>query len=316
MENLNGKIWVGFVINVLVALWGISDMAADGGTVAAVFITVMVGCLLLTGAGIAMLVRGDPAGGILGAVGSAIFVPIGLICLIGCLQCRDKLRSAAFTETAASGSGAVAEPAEAPVVAAAEPAEEEKCGGPESPAGSDGISATAAAPVVPAKAAPCSEGVAACEEAPAAATDETPLAAFGFADERAWGWTLVLGSVALFFFALYHGTSIMSGSVVCFIMGIVRLVQSRQRLGRHACILYRDHLECVSGVWTSDLVSIPYASIREARYSGSRLRLQLASGDGTTKFAFYFALLASDKRDEARAVLQDKMRELGVLREN
>ena len=315
MENLNEKIWVGFVINVLVALWGISDMAADGGTVAAVFITVMVGGLLLTGAGIAMLVRGDPAGGILGAVGSAIFVPIGLICLIGCLQCRDKLRSAAFTETAAPESRQPAA-AETSAVAAAEPAEEEKCGGPESPAGSDGISATAAAPVVPAKAAPRSEGVAACEEAPAAATDETPLAAFGFADERAWGWTLVLGSVALFFFALYHGTSIMSGSVVCFIMGIVRLVQSRQRLGRHACILYRDHLECVSGVWTSDLVSIPYASIREARYSGSRLRLQLASGDGTTKFAFYFALLASDKRDEARTVLQDKMRELGVLREH
>ena len=114
MEKLNGKVWVGFVINVLVALWGISDMAADGGTVAAVFITVMVGCLLLTGAGIAMLVRGDPAGGILGAVGSAIFVPIVLICLIGCLQCPDKLRNLALATSAGPRPEVPAVPGQAP----------------------------------------------------------------------------------------------------------------------------------------------------------------------------------------------------------
>lgn len=179
----------------------------------------------------------------------------------------------------------------------------------------DGTSAAEEAPVVPAKTAPCSEGVAACEDAPAT-TAETPLAAYRFMDERVWGWTLVLGSLALFFFALYHGTGIMSGSILCFIMGIIRLVQTQQRLGRHACILYRDHLECVSGAWTSDLVSIPYASICEARYSSSKLRLLLASGDGTTRFNVYFYVLEGDKRDEARAVLRDKMRELGVLRED
>ena len=51
MEKLNGKVWVGFVINVLVALWGISDMAADGGTVAAVFSPVMAGGMLLAAGG-------------------------------------------------------------------------------------------------------------------------------------------------------------------------------------------------------------------------------------------------------------------------
>ena len=102
MEKLNGKIWVGFVINVLVALWGISDMATGGGTVGAIFITITAGGLLLTGAGMIMLAQGNPTGGILGAVGSAFFVPIGLICLIGCLQCRDRLRNEALADAPGS----------------------------------------------------------------------------------------------------------------------------------------------------------------------------------------------------------------------
>ena len=55
MEKHNGKIWVGFVINVLVALRGIKDRAADGGTVAAVFSAVMAGGMLLAA-------HGDPTG--------------------------------------------------------------------------------------------------------------------------------------------------------------------------------------------------------------------------------------------------------------
>ena len=165
-----------------------------------------------------------------------------------------------------------------------------------------------------ARAAPGSEGGTARAEAPAAPA-ETPLAACGFADERGWGWVLVLGSIALFFFALYHGTAIVSGSLVCFIMGIIYIIQGQQRQGMHACVLYRDRLECVISMWTSDRISIPYAGIREARCSGSRLRLQIASGEGTTKVTIYFGLFESNKRDEIRTALQDKMRELGVLRE-
>ena len=89
MEKLNGKIGVGFVSKVLVALRGIKDRAADGGTVAAVFSAVMAGGMLLAA-------HGDPTGSMSGAAGSAILVPIVLICLIGCLQCRDKLRNVAL----------------------------------------------------------------------------------------------------------------------------------------------------------------------------------------------------------------------------
>ena len=55
MEKLNGKMGVGIVIKVLVALRGIKDRVADGGTVAAVFRAVMAG-------GMVMPAHGDPTG--------------------------------------------------------------------------------------------------------------------------------------------------------------------------------------------------------------------------------------------------------------
>ena len=262
MERLKGKTWAGGVIDVAAALRGIKDMAAKGGKASAVFSAVMAGGMLLAAGGMVMPAHGDPTGSMPGAAGSAILVPIVLICLIGCLQCRDKLRNVALATSAGPGS--------------------------------DGTPAT--------------------EEAPAA-TAETPLAAYGFVDARGWGWTLVVVGLALLLFALYHGTKIIRGTMLSLTVGLFWLIQSQQSLGRYACILYRDHLECVYSPWKVDLVSIPYARIREARYSRYRLRLLLASGDRTTKFNVYFTLLASDKRDEARAVLRDKMRELGVLRE-
>ena len=66
---------------------------------------------------------------------------------------------------------------------------------------------------------------------------------------------------------------------------------------------------------TSEPVSIPYADIREAGCSYVRLRLRFVSGDGMAKISVYFCRMTRNKRAEARSVLQDKMRELGVLRE-
>lgn len=275
MEYING--WLGFVIDIVVTV-----VFCGVGVVNDGIIFLGVG-LVLTGVGMVMLVRGDPTGGIVGSAGSVLSAPTGLICPSGCLQGRDKLRNAALATAAGPGSGPVEEPGE------------EKGGGPESPAGSDGTPAT--------------------EEAPAA-TAETPLAAYGFVDVRGWAWTLVVVGLALLLFALYHGTKIIRGTMLSLTVGLFWLIQTQQCLGRYVCILYRDHLECIYSPRKADLVSIPYASIREARYSRYRLRLLLASGDRTTKFNVYFTLLASDKRDEARAVLRDKMRELGVLRED
>lgn len=46
--------------------------------------------------GVIMLIRGNPVGGIVGAAGSVFFVPIGLVCMIGCLQGRDDIRFAGY----------------------------------------------------------------------------------------------------------------------------------------------------------------------------------------------------------------------------
>ena len=306
MEHINGKTWLGFVINIVVTavFYGMGVM--DGATI---FFGVG---LLLTGVGIAMLVNGYPAGGIFGAVGSAFFVPIGIICMIGCLQSRDRLRNAALTTAVASGSEEIVTRAEEASVA------------PDAPAASDGTSATKEAPVMMTAAEPCAEAAAApaaSENTPApeqapVTTAETPLAAYGFVDERMGGWLLVLLGIAAFFFGLSLNGQIMSGSVVCLVIGIIRIIQTQQRLDKHVCVLYRDRLECVVGLWTGDLVNIPYAAIREAECSDSKLRLQLASGAGTSTATVYFGRFASAVRDEARTVLRDKLRELGVLREN
>ncbi|HJA77721.1 MAG TPA: hypothetical protein H9774_12835 [Candidatus Desulfovibrio gallistercoris] len=254
MGRLNVKTWLGFVLNMLVVLLGISDLMLNGPTEAASLIVLMAGGLLVTGAGMVLLARGNPAGGILGAAGCILFAPTGLICLIGCLQCRDRLRSKAL--------------------------------------------------------------------AAAAATAETPCAAYGFADDRAGGWLYMLGGFAAFFYGLFYyggvlhdGGVIMAGGEVFSIIGAFRIVRACRRKQEHVCALYRDRLECFPGLWTSEPVSIPYADIREAGCSYVRLRLGFVSGDGMAKISVYFCRMTRNKRAEARSVLQDKMRELGVLRE-
>ena len=184
MGRLNVKTWLGFVLNMLLVLLGISDIMLNGPTEADGLIVLMAGGLLVTGAGMVMLARGNPAGGILGAAGCILFAPIGLICLIGCLQCREKMRNAAL--------------------------------------------------------------------AAAAATAETPLAAYGFADDRAAGWLYMLGGFAAFFYGLFYyggilhdGGVIMAGGEVFSLIGAFRIVRACRRKQEHVCALYRDRLECI-----------------------------------------------------------------------
>ena len=334
MEKLNGKIWVGFVINVLVALWGISDMAADGGTVASVFITIIAGGLILTGVGMIMLAQGTPTGGILGAVGSAVFVPIGLICLIGCLQCRDRLRNealadapgseetgptteevsavadvsvppdgAAATNEAPTTMPAAASPA-APVVAPeSRPAPAEAAAAPRSetvvePA--DGKTA----PEAPAVSESVPDG-----EGPAA---EKPLSAFKFADH-----SLGFGSLAvLFSIALLAVGDIVPGLVAVIVVCVARCMVALKQRDLYVCALYADQLDYASGIWATSQISVPYASIVEASVSGSKLYLVVEKHGSRTNISISLSLIPGDQRREARAVLMDKMRELGVLREN
>ena len=333
MEKLNGKIWVGFVINVLVALWGISDMAADGGTVAAVFITIMAGGLLLTGAGMIMLAQGNPTGGILGAVGSAAFVPIGLICLIGCLQCRDRLRNEALA--AAPGSEETGTSTEEVSAVA------------DAPVPPDGAAATnEASTTMPAAASPAAS-VAACESRPAPAeaaaaprsetvvepadgktapetpavsesvpggeepAAEKPLAAFKFAD-----YSFVFAAATLFFLAaLFVVWAQAPGLVAVVVACAARCLVALKQRDLYVCALYADHLDYASGIWATSQMSVPYASIVEASVSGSKLFLVIEKHGSRANVSISFTLIPGKHRREARAVLTDKMRELGVLRE-
>lgn len=61
-----------------------------GDGVPVTFLLLLAGYLLSV-VGVILLLRGSPAGGMLGIMASAFFVPIGLICLVGCIRLRDKL---------------------------------------------------------------------------------------------------------------------------------------------------------------------------------------------------------------------------------
>ena len=273
MGTRNGKILVGFVLNVALVIAFFSTEMADGGALAVAFFTLAAAGVIVTGMGIAMLAHGDPAGGILGAAGSAIFVPIGLICLIGCLQSRDKLRNAALATADASGSGTVAEPA----------------GGPADPAASAVSGGT--------------------PDGPAAGT---PLAAYKFADYSPLFGVATLFFLAALFVVWAQAPALLGGVVIC----AARFMVARTQRKLYVCALYADHLDYASGIWATSQVTVPYAAIVEAVVSSSKVRLVIEREGGRTRVSIPLSLMAGCHRREACTAIADKMRELGVLRED
>ena len=282
MEKLNGKVWVGFVINVLVALWGISDMAADGGTVAAVFSPVMAGGMLLAAGGMVMPAHGVPTGSMPGAAGSAILVPIVLICLIGCLQCRDKLRNVAL----ATSAGPRPEEAAAPVDGTVSPA------------------------------APAAPGERAAATMAPDARSEAPLASYGFADVSLFGWGfVVLGIILLFLVFLARSVMPLAGAICLCGMGLKLIIQGRQQRDKQAFSLYRTHLECSVSTSNCEMRRIPYDRIRKVERRGNRFDLYLDDDGETEKVSFSLDQIKDSERVEARKAFEGRMRELGVLHE-
>ena len=257
MGTLNGKILVGFVLNVALVIAFFSTEMADGGALAVAFFTLAAAGVIVTGMGIAMLAHGDPAGGILGAAGSAIFVPIGLICLIGCLQSRDKLRNAALATADASGSGTVAEPAGGPAAG-------------------------------------------------------TPLAAYKFADYSPLFGVATLFFLAALFVVWAQAPALLGVVVIC----AARFMVARTQRKLYVCALYADHLDYASGIWATSQVTVPYAAIVEAVVSSSKVRLVIEREGGRTRVSIPLSLMAGCHRREACTAIADKMRELGVLRED
>ena len=282
MEKLNGKVWVGFVINVLVALWGISDMAADGGTVAAVFSPVMAGGMLLAAGGMVMPAHGVPTGSMSGAAGSAILVPIVLICLIGCLQCRDKLRNVAL----ATSAGPRPEEAAAPVDGEASPA------------------------------APAAPGERTAATMASDERSEAPLASYDLADVSLFGWSfVVLGSILLLLVLLLKSVVPLIGAMSLGAMGLKLIIQGRRQRDKQAFSLYRTHLECCVSMSNCEMRHIPYDRIRKVERRGNRFDLYLDDDGETEKVSFSLDLIKDSERGEAREAFEGRMRELGVLYE-
>lgn len=254
------------------------------------FAAVMLLAFLTSLAGVALLTRGNPAGGIVGAVGSAFFVPIGLICMIGCLQSRDNIRFAGHAPGRIHQTGETKPAESAPTT---EPMR-------------DGMETRPAAPAIP-------PARMKNTQATSAVPVERPLIAYKFTDERLIGFlVLVMGAGAGF-----YTLSIGAGSGPAFLLvgvSIAIIIRDSRRQDMHVYALYRDHLECVPGTWSSP-VSIPYADILEAKMQRNRVRLHLKKSDGREKITIPLGSIPSGEREEAHDAFAAKMRELDVLRE-
>ena len=98
MKKVNLTAKAGLIINLLVMLlyvYGLRDEFSRDASSDMIAGLLIIG-FLLSLAGLTMLARGNPAGGIVGAAGSALFIPAGLVCMIGCFQARDKLHFADY----------------------------------------------------------------------------------------------------------------------------------------------------------------------------------------------------------------------------
>lgn len=254
MKKVNLTAKVGLAINLLAMLLYMYGLR--NGFFRDVNSEMMAGLLLagflLCLTGLAMLDRGNPAGGFVGAAGSAFFLPAGLVCMVGCFQTRDKLR---FASHAAS----------APTRLAAR---------------------------------------------------ETPLAAYEFRNLHLPGiQTMVLGTGMGCAFLMDE--VVIAGAWFGFLLaalGLAITVRSKDREQWKVYALFRDRLECPPGAW-SEPVAIPYAHILAVDLYWHKARLFIRRPGGKEKIMLRFGNIPDDKRDEAREIFANKMRELGVLHE-
>lgn len=242
---------------------------------------------LLSVAGMIMPGRGKAVGGLAGAVGSVIFVPAGLICRIGCLRTRKKLRFAGFQSPAAA-----------------------EC--------ADAASAERAVSVTPATDAPQPKaaGPAAQQEEPLGAAErrtalETPLVACEFADERPFGALMLLHGLGLGCYLLERRRGL-SFCLLLIAEGVIVMIRSGRREKWKALALFKDRLECVPDIWSEPL-SVPYGDMRAAEMRWNKACLLVRGPAGEKESILRFNSIPGRKRAQARELFAAKMRELNVL---
>ena len=272
--------WIGLAINFVVMIGGIYYMAEAYifDNIMLIFSIVCVAAFAMSLIGVLMLAAGNAAGGIIGIIGSAVYVPIGLICAIGCAITRQRIKLAGFQQ-----SGDASWPGNAPEAASAP-----------SPAG----------PHAPDRLTP---------QPPL--TPDIPLATFPFADYRWMAWLLIGIGVAGFLFVMSQGRGGGGGLITPIVIGVLMLVVQQRQQNAKAFALYDTYLECIPDQW-SPQVKIPYASITEAVMHKRKAEIMVrVPGSEPQKIKIVFSNIAGNLRDEAKRSLSEKMRELGVLTE-
>ena len=320
MSKIHPAAWIGLVINIGMAFYGLEaygDMP--------VFPIVMFCAAGLSAVGIIMLAMGQPAGGILGAIGAALFVPIGLVCMVGCMRTRQALiKDAKSVDTNlvdavfgdgnanaapsvirdAAGSGT---PAALSAQAVSAPVADSYPiinadwieGGGQNPAAS--VSGQTAGPAT---------------GAGTSNPSVRPASDFRFKDQRAL--MAVIFGIAIVVFVGMSATMYVdiSGPILTFIVvgGISFWTQSRI-LSMPALALYDDHLTCVSSqaAWAGEN-TVMYKLIQNASINGNKgyITAHRTDGAGTEDVKILFNAMPSDVREEAKRAFADKMRAVGA----
>ncbi|CAK7070445.1 MAG: hypothetical protein DELT_01848 [Desulfovibrio sp.] len=313
MSKIHPAAWIGLVINIAVAFFGLeaySDIPALG--------IAMFGAVGLTVVGLVMLGMGQPAGGILGAVGSAIFVPIGLICLIGCMRTRQALIKDAKSVDMNLVENVFGETQPAPAAFKASPVQD-------GPAIEGGVSfaldeavagGSAEQPIAAAAAAPAVAARESAQSLDLQSSGVQPLADFRVKDQRVLMTVILgIGLVAFVFMGATMYVDVTSQVVLVLVVCGVQLWSQSRLLSLHALALYDDHLVCLSSqaVWAGENI-VMYKLIKEASIDGNKgyITALRTDGAGTEDVKILFGAMPSDVRDEAKKAFADKMRALGV----
>lgn len=279
--------WIGLAINFLSMVGALYafDERSGPDTLTLAFSIVFVAGFILSLIGVLMLAAGNPAGGIVGIIGSVIYVPIGMVCAIGCSISRKNIEFASFDTS----------------TAAFEPQ-------PASPAQSGSASFPADSPAQP------RSDAALLRPAPRL---NAPVASFPFVDYRWLGVLLVAISVVGFLIVIEYGGGGGGSVLTPAIFGIIMFVLQQRQQNFSVFALYDDSLECVPNQWASP-VRIPYANIAMVILHKRKAEVMVRNPDISQrdkKIIILFGNIPSEMRDDAKRVLAQKMRELGILTE-
>lgn len=283
--------WIGLVINFLSmvgALYAFNEEFSTD-TLTLVFSIIFIAGFALSLIGVLMLAAGNPAGGIVGIIGSVIYVPIGMICAIGCSISRKNMEFASLDMNADAFEPRPASPAQ--------------YGSASFPAGSRTQDRPDAAPLRPAPG--------------FAPRPNAPVASFPFVDYRWLGVLLIVISVIGFFIVSQHGRGGGGSVLTPAIFGIIMFVLQQRQQGFNVFSLYDDSLECVPNQWAAP-VRIPYANIASVILYKRKAEVMVRGSDMSQrdkKIVILFGNIPGEMRDDARRVLAQKMRDLGVLTE-